>query len=170
MTSKSKSKGSSWERDIANFLTDLYGEKFVRVPNSGAYIGGSNSSRKEALDAGQIRGFKGDIIPPSSWTHFNCEAKNYKDFPFHQLYQGSVKLLDSWLKQLTDAADPGDLNILIFKITRKGKYIATQHHQLNLNPNYTIYKSPDHGTWYIQDYDEFWKRNQILVKQLSIPQ
>lgn len=26
MTSKSKAKGSSWERDIANFLTELYGE------------------------------------------------------------------------------------------------------------------------------------------------
>lgn len=168
MTSKSKTKGSSWERDIANFLTDLYGEKFVRVPNSGAYIGGANSVRKESLDLGQIRGFKGDIIPPSQWIHFNCEAKNYKDFPFHQLYQGTVKILESWLDQLLQASDPGDLNILIIKITRKGKYIVTQDPLLNINQNHTVYKSLDHGIWYIQDYDHFWQTNQNQVKQLSL--
>lgn len=168
MTSKSKAKGSNWERDIAKFLSDLYGESFVRVPNSGAYIGGANSIRKESLDSGQIRGFKGDIIPPSNWIHFNCEAKNYKDFPFHQLYQGPIKILELWLSQLLQAADSGDLNILIIKITRKGKFIITQNTLLNCNQNYSIYNSTNYGTWYIQDYDQFWQHNQSLVKNLSL--
>ena len=34
---KSKTKGKSWERDVANFLTKLYDESFLRVPNSGAF-------------------------------------------------------------------------------------------------------------------------------------
>ena len=45
MPSKSKAKGSSYERDLAKFLSEKYNGSFVRVPNSGAYIGGSNFHR-----------------------------------------------------------------------------------------------------------------------------
>ena len=45
MTSKSKTKGKSWERDVCNFLTELYNDSFIRVPNSGAYVGGKNEYR-----------------------------------------------------------------------------------------------------------------------------
>ena len=44
MTSKSKSKGKSWERDVCVFLSKLYNDSFIRVPNSGAYTGGKNES------------------------------------------------------------------------------------------------------------------------------
>ena len=37
---KSKNKGKLFEREIANFLSDLYGESFTRVPYSGAFVGG----------------------------------------------------------------------------------------------------------------------------------
>ena len=62
MPSKSKAKGSSYERDLAKFLSEKYNGSFVRVPNSGAYIGGSNFHRATNLSEGQVRGFKGDII------------------------------------------------------------------------------------------------------------
>ena len=171
MAQKSKTKGKSWERDVASHLSELYGESFIRVPHSGAYIGGKNSARKEFLHEGQIRAMKGDIIPPQAWTHFNCECKNYADFPFHQLYSGEVKQLEAWIEQLLDVADPGDLNILIFKITRKGKYIAVQSgldwdHD---KPN-TYYISPTYGSWNIYDYDTFFEYNKDLVRNLSIPQ
>lgn len=52
MPSKSKTKGSSFEREIAVYLSNLYKESFVRVPNSGAYTGGNNSHRKEFLHEG----------------------------------------------------------------------------------------------------------------------
>lgn len=169
MSSKSKNKGKSWERDFANHLTEMYGEQFVRVPHSGAYIGGSNSVRKEKLDEGQIRGFKGDIIPPSSWKHFNAECKNYGDFPFHQLVQGETKQLEAWISQLLDVADPGDFNILIIKITRKGKFVAVEErHNWAIDTPHFLYKSPKQGYWQIFDYDTFWQNNQAKVKQLSL--
>ena len=69
MPSKSKAKGSSYERDLAKFLSEKYNGSFVRVPNSGAYIGGSNFHRATNLSEGQVRGFKGDIIPPDNRTN-----------------------------------------------------------------------------------------------------
>ena len=49
MPSPQKAKGSGWERDVARFLSGLYGETFIRAPGSGAYVGGVNKSRKEYL-------------------------------------------------------------------------------------------------------------------------
>jgi len=168
--SASKRKGSSWERDIANHLSELYGEKFIRVQNSGAFVGGKNSARKQVLDQGQIRSLKGDIVPPSSWIHFNCEAKSYADFPFHQLFQGSVKLLETWVDQCMEVADQGDVNLLIMKFNRKGKFVAIQ-----LQPDYKmltfhqhlIYNSINHGEWALMDYDLFWQHNSEIIKKLS---
>lgn len=168
MSKKSKDKGKSWERDIAADLSAKYGQSFIRVPHSGAYIGGKNQSRKEFLHEGQIRSMKGDIIPPLDWKYFNCEAKNYADFPFYNLYNSDVKQLESWLEQLLDVADPNDLNILIFKITRKGKYIAVQ---MGLGWDnsipHTVYHSTKHNIWQIFDYDLFWQHNLELVEKLS---
>ena len=45
MTSPQKAKGSGFEREVAKFLSDLYGESFIRAPGSGAYIGGKNQHR-----------------------------------------------------------------------------------------------------------------------------
>lgn len=169
MGQKSKTKGSSWERDVANYLSSLYGESFIRVPNSGAYIGGKNAARKQVLHEGQIRAMKGDIIPPLNWNRFNCECKNYADFPFHLLYQGNVKQLDQWLEQLLDVADPLDLNILFFKITRKGKFIAVPaSHSWQSTGSYTHYRSDLLGNWKIYDHDDFFNHNKDLVQQLSI--
>lgn len=170
MSSKSKNKGKSWERDVANDLSALYKQSFIRVPSSGAFIGGKNNVRKEFLHEGQIRAMKGDIIPPFDWKHFNCECKNYGEFPFHQLIQGECKQIETWLSQLFDVADDGDLNILIIKITRKGKFIAVQA-SLKWNDSipYFLYHSPNYGNWKIFDYDLFWKVNKNQVKKFSTP-
>lgn len=166
--SASKNKGKSWERDVAKHLSSLYNESFIRVPHSGAYIGGKNVVRKEFLHEGQIHAMKGDIIPPGDWKHFNCECKSYADFPFHQLVQGEVKILETWLGQLHDVAGPSDYNILIMKFNRKGKFIASQAPVVGLEQNYTIYNSKKYGQWYIQDYDLFWQNNKDSVKQRSL--
>jgi hypothetical protein len=39
-----------------------------------------NAHRKQYLSEGQIKSFKGDIIPPDTWNKFNAEAKSYADF------------------------------------------------------------------------------------------
>ena len=130
-------------------------------------MGGKNKVRKEFLHEGQIRLMKGDIIPPDKWKFFNCECKSYADFPFHQVTQGECKQLENWLSQLLDVADPGDLNILMFKITRKGKFIAVpQAPYWHLLP-YTLYNSQKHGFWQIFDYDLFFEHNSKLLKTLS---
>jgi hypothetical protein len=168
MTSKSKNKGNTWEREIANHLSSIYNLKFLRCQGSGAFVGGKNTQRKAVLDAGQIQSFKGDIIPPTEWTSFNSEAKNYADFPFHQLYSGEVKQLETWLGQLVQVADPNDMNILMFKITRKGKYVAVESDKgWDLSHPHTNYTSVKFGNWQIFDYDSFWQHNHQLVKQLS---
>jgi hypothetical protein len=169
MTSPQKAKGNSFERQIADFLTELYGEKFIRVPHSGAYIGGANTHRKEFLHEGQIRSFKGDIIPGSSFPRFNAECKSYKDFPFHQLFQGECKTLESWIDQCMDVADDDDFNIIFMKFNRKGTYVAVQAQPNNTELIFTRhfnYGSKKHSHWFIMDHDLFWELNSDLVKAL----
>ena len=152
MSSKSKTKGNTWERDVANHLSALYKEKFIRVFSSGAYVGGKNTIRKEFLQDGQIRMMKGDIIPPDKWKHFNCECKQ----------------LETWLSQLIEVADVGDINILMFKITRKGKFIAVPQATYWHTIPYFSYHSVKHGIWQIFDYDAFFEHNNKKFKTLSI--
>ena len=125
MTSKSKAKGSSWERDVCNFLSGLYNESFIRVPNSGAYVGGKNEHRKDYLSEEQIKLARGDIIPPVNWPYFLAECKNYADFPFHLLFaKSSIARLDNWIEQVEhDVTSENDLWLLFIKITRKGTYV-----------------------------------------------
>lgn len=168
MTSPSKAKGNTWERKVADHLTALYGQKFMRVPGSGAYIGGSNVFRKDQLHEAQVRSFKGDIIPGESFPRFNAECKSYKDFPFHQLFTGSCKQLDEWIDQCVAVADSGDFNIIFMKFNRKGTFVAvqltdTKSFTLSHNFNYSTEK---HGTWAIMDYDTFWEHNAAVVKDL----
>ena len=168
---KSKTKGKTFEREVATFLSDLYNESFTRVPHSGAYIGGKNATRKDKLSEGQVRGFKGDIIPPDNWDKLNIECKNYADFPFHALLHVSdIPLLDQWIEQTYDAADDGDLNLIIMKFNRKGKFVMFEKkssirkvgQQVHLVPSYqhAYYKD-----WIMMDFDQFWFANKELVKQ-----
>lgn len=168
MTSPQKAKGNAWERKVAEHLTALYGEKFIRVPHSGAYIGGSNAHRKEYLHEGQIRSFKGDIVPGQSFPKFNAECKSYKDFPFHQLFQGSCKQLDEWIEQTMDVADTGDFNIVFMKFNRKGTFVAvhlTDTKSISLN-NHFIYTTEKYGSWAIMEYEQFWDANTAAVREL----
>ena len=163
MPSKSKAKGSSYERELAKFLSEKYNGSFVRVPNSGAYIGGSNFHRATNLSEGQVRGFKGDIIPPDNWKYFNCECKSYADFPFHHfLYDKKIPLLEGWINQTMEIAEEGDVNILFMKFNRKGTYVAFQEHLINKGwrcPVHVKYNSEKYGTWIFLSTDEFWEYN-----------
>ena len=177
MPSKSKNKGSGFEREVSKFLSELYGENFMRAPGSGAYTGGTNSHRKQILHEGQIRNFKGDIIPGQSFPLFNCECKFYADFQFHQLFDES-KQLETWIDQLMTASDPGDFNILLMKFNRKGRYVAVQvktsilHHQQQqtgswMDLNHVTYSTRVHGAWNIYSFEPFFQKYGSLVKLLS---
>ena len=49
MPSPQKVKGKSFENAKAKFLTEIYGEKFIRVPTSGAFLGGQNYDRRHTM-------------------------------------------------------------------------------------------------------------------------
>jgi hypothetical protein len=168
MPSPQKAKGSAWERDVARFLSGLYKETFIRAPGSGAYVGGINKVRKEILHEGQIRAFKGDIVPGQSFPKFNAECKSYKQFPFHRLLQPyPIPMLEDWISQLMDVSDEGDFNILIMKFNQVGKFIAIESRHKSKSKNYIDYWSNTTGSnWRISDYEEFFTRNSELVKSL----
>lgn len=169
MPSKSKAKGSGWERDVAAFLTNLYGDHFMRVPSSGAYVGGSNSSRKIVMSEGQIRHMKGDIVPPDHWKHLNCECKNYASFPFHRLLMPvEIPLLEDWLQQIMDTADPGDVNILFFKITRVGKFVAFDVSQPFQVDRFVDYIDEKSRKWRITEFESFFSLNAKAFEQANI--
>lgn len=167
MASKSKNKGKGYEREVANYLSDLYQSSFTRVPHSGAFTGGKNAIRKETLTEGQIRGYKGDIIPPDDWKKFNCECKNYAEFPFHQLLsQGKIGLLEAWTKQTLEAADPGDVNIIFMKFDRRGRYVAYQLPLSFDNHRFIDYTDEAGNKWRITGFEDFFELNKDTFYQV----
>lgn len=167
MTSPQKAKGSSFEREVARFLSETYSESFIRAPGSGAFIGGSNNHRKNTLSENQTKSFKGDIVPPDSWSNFNAEAKSYADFPFHLMISGNCKVIDSWLEQLMAVADEDDCNILFMKFNRKGRYIAVQAKYTWVTDNFAYYSSAKVGDWIFIEFEHFFKNNKELYKAYS---
>jgi hypothetical protein len=167
MPSPQKQKGSSFEREVAIFLSNLYAESFIRAPGSGAYVGGKNQVRTQILHEGQIRSFKGDIVPGQSFPKFNAECKSYADFPFHLVLAGDCKVLDGWLQQMMDVADPDDFNILFMKFNRKGRFVVVQSKYTWITDQFMYYTSSKLGDWLIIDFDHFFKLNKDLVKKYS---
>ena len=169
MTSPQKAKGSGFEREVAKFLSDLYGESFIRAPGSGAYIGGKNQHRTTVLHEGQVRSFKGDIVPGQSFSKMNIECKFYADFPFHLLLSGDCKVINTWIEQLMDVADDGDVNLLFMKFNRKGRYVAVQCGSTWITDNFVYYSSSKFGDWLIVEFDDFFQHNSTLLKTYSAP-
>ena len=164
MPSKSKTKGNAWELEVAKFLSETYNESFLRVPSSGAFVGGKNNFRKTTIDQAQLQSKKGDIHPPMGWNHFNIECKSYADFPFHQLWYADVKILDGWIQQQKDVEDPGDLNLILIKISRKEKWVVFQQ-----GLGFDVERGLNYKGWVFSQWDQFWsiEQNRDLVKQYS---
>lgn len=170
MSSKAKIKGSAWEREICNKLSNALGGSFTRSMNSGAYIGGSNSFRKGNLAKNQISAMKGDIIPPDEYPLLNIEAKNYKDILFHQIIDGCCSTLNGWIDQTEEPADENDVSFTIFKITRKGSWIAYRKEMCNEFEleSYSVYKK-DGIEYIVTSFDVFLKNNAEKIKELASP-
>lgn len=165
MPSKSKTKGNAWELEVAKFLTATYNESFLRIPSSGAFVGGKNTFRKTQIDSSQLQGKKGDIHPPETWKHWNIECKSYADFPFHQLWTTDVKILDSWIAQQKEVEDNGDLNLILVKISRKDKWVIYPD-----DLEFQTERSLNYKEWIFTSWDDFWNNpnNVQLVKSYSV--
>jgi hypothetical protein len=161
MSTKGKAKGNTGERKIADYLTGLYGQKFLRVPNSGAFLGGANNFRKAALDEGQIATFKADLIPPSNMRKLVIESKFYGEFPFHNLFKNvDVPLLDKWIAQAKVSADPGDFWVVVFRINRKGSFAVFDH---DLLPSFKVGDYVRYKTNIITDFEVFFADNKDII-------
>jgi hypothetical protein len=172
MMVNSRNKGKNGERELCRILSDIFSGSFVRVPNSGAQVGGKNVHRRGALSVTQDRAFRGDIIPPDHLPKFIVEAKSYKDFRFHQLVQpGRCPLLDEWIKQTVDIIDPGDQWFVAFKIKLKGWYVTVPENECEgyVFENFCHYTSP-HGRMRVTDMLSFLKNNRDLILKKAGPQ
>jgi len=161
MSSKSKTKGNNFEREISTYLSELYGLSFLRVPNSGAYVGGLNAQRQATMASGQIKTFRGDIIPPDEFT-IVIECKNYANFPFHSLLKTgtNIALLDGWIDEVETDANQ-DFWLLFFKISRKGTFVCWNKKYLKLiNPKIHYLDK-----YNITEIDEFFSLNRFHVEQ-----
>lgn len=168
MPSKSKAKGSSYERQVAEFLSKTYGEKFLRnLSGSGAFTGGKNAHRKQDLPEDMARHVRGDIIVPESFALLNCECKSYSSFPFATILTQECKQLEKWLDQLVQSGDEHSVNILFFKITRVGQYVAVPKKYNWALTNYIHYNSVKHETWIVCDLETFFSSNTDTLKQIS---
>ena len=161
---KSKNKGKSYERDVANFLSELYGESFTRVPYSGAFVGGQNIKRTATLSEDQTRGYKGDIHPGPSFPKLVIEAKNYAEFSWPSLaLNKSSAQLDDWIQQSIDSCEPGDMWLLCIKITRQGQFVLWDPNMWDMRDS-----GGNHYKQYVyKEYDQFWKAHSDWIKHHS---
>lgn len=158
MPSRGKNKGNAGERKIADFLSTLYGQKFIRVPNSGAFLGQSNSFRKQTMDAGQIATFKADLIPPSNMRKLVIESKFYSDFPFNNLIKNSpIPLLDKWIEQSKVSSDPGDFWVVVFRINHKGCFAVFDN---TLAEKFKIRNYARYQDNIVTDFEDFFNDNK----------
>lgn len=165
MPSKGKNKGNAGERHIAEFLTKTFGEKFMRVPNSGAMLGGANAHRKQHLDEQQISMFKSDIIPPSSMRKLVIESKFYAEFPFHKLAQNQpILLLNKWIDQTLDTIDEGDLWMVVVRINRKGSFAVFDHAWIN---QFNVGNHVRYFDYVWCDFEHVITENKDLIRQLT---
>jgi hypothetical protein len=167
--SKSKNKGSGYERDLGKFLGELFEGSFIRSANSGAFVGGKNSFRKKTLSTNQTNALKGDLVCPDFMPKLVIEAKFYAEFRFHQLLQpGPMPQLDEWAGQCHDAIDEGDLWLICFKINLRGQYVAvpTEFEKEFVFQNFCRYKGGK-GEFIVTDLKTFFTDNREAVLRLS---
>lgn len=170
----SKTKGKAGERFFASALSKSTKLSFLRVPNSGAFVGQRNRNRLETLSKTQQVINLGDIICPEELKYcFIFESKNYEELDFHNLInpKGSTKLL-GWLDELlydVQSAktymknDKVIFGFLLVKITRKGSWIIGKEIYTNTvmsktKPSLTFNHNDE--TFFMCDFQSFIDLNK----------
>lgn len=162
MASKSKAKGKTYERAVCQHLTKVFGKTFIRVPNSGSFMGGNNASRGDWLTPEQILLSEGDIIVPIELKHVKFECKTLGKFSFSNLFTDSAQL-NSWIKQAKDSARL--IWFLIFKIDNRGEFIVFDDKWRNnfYMPNSWMFYNKE---YLITSLDSFFETNKVDILQL----
>lgn len=168
-TVNGKQKGNSFERKIANLLSDRFKEYlkedkgFRRNPDSGSYFGGTNTRRQEThnLDYAVF----GDLICPRNFK-FALECKHYKSAPsFQSIFDHDVKQWDNWLAQAKqDSINAGKDMMLIVKYNNVKEIVFLDHPLIDVpiqflyKDKYCIYKLET----VLEHEDEFFFPQRLL--------
>jgi hypothetical protein len=140
MPNKNKNKGKRGESAVCKILESVFNLSFMRVFTSGAFFGGKNISNFSKYTKEQQDLNEGDIVVPDELSHFSLEVKNYKEFPFHSLFNGKCALLDNWIKQASHTNKP--FWLLFFKITHKSTYVCyLKEYNFSTSDNILLYKN-----------------------------
>ena len=115
-----KQKGNSFERKIANRLSERFREHlgvetgFRRNSDSGSYFGGTNKTRTQTHNLDYA--IFGDLICPSDFKYV-IECKHYKSPPSWQSFmEGDIKQWNEWIAQNEqDSVSAGKIGALIIK-------------------------------------------------------
>jgi hypothetical protein len=128
----SKNKGNTYERKMANLLSDRFklllneDKGFRRNPDSGSYFGGSNKRKLEThnLDYAVF----GDIIVPKLFK-FAIECKHYKTAPtFKSIVCQKVTQWDEWIDQaVQDAISAQKEPMIIIKYNNVPDMVFLKH-------------------------------------------
>lgn len=139
MPSKSKIKGSTFERDIAKKLNEYFDtDEFSRAFGSGAFVGKSNWTKRKGMSIEVKNALAGDIMVPG-WFKFNIECKHYDKSPlYHNLLSSSGdNKMDEWLsKSIHDGINTNTLSLVFFKTTRIFTGIALPQSMLSNDVNH----------------------------------
>ncbi len=130
-----KTKGKTGERAIADLLTVETNLKWVRIPNSGSFIGKSNRNRILTLSENQVDAMLGDIFAPIELKYrFIIESKNYKNFAWSKFRdKGEVPAnLYKWMKELLYDCESyksiekqrKHIGLLYVKINKSGSWLS----------------------------------------------
>ena len=168
MPSRGKAKGNSWERELAGILAENFNLPFQRVPNSGAFLGGSNSFRRSNLDSKQERIITCDLIVPEQLNMLSFECKFDKTFDYHLLYGRNLQL-EGWIDQAKDGCNSNQIWFLCIKANRRAPLIVFScPHFLEFlsKHNYGTYNFKDQ-TVYVTDLKNFITANKDLLLSLG---
>jgi hypothetical protein len=168
MPSKGKAKGNSWERELAGILNKIFNLPFQRVPNSGAFLGGSNASRRMGMDAKQERLMTGDLIVPEELNHCSFECKFYKTFDYHLLYRQN-KQFEEWIKQAKEGCNLDQIWFLCIKSNRREPLVVTESvflYDIVSKLNFTSYRF-EKSYVYVTELKPFFELSKDCLLSIS---
>jgi len=141
-----KAKGNSFERDIANQLSERFHaftgieKSFRRNPDSGSFFGGTNVGRTEIYDTDYA--LYGDLICPRNFN-FSVECKHYKTPPpLNAIMTQKVTQWDTWLKQASQDANVSKKDMVMivkYNRTETMAFLSTPIPSLDLILRYKDY-------------------------------
>lgn len=160
---KSKNKGKAGERELGKILEGYLGGTFARSLYSGAYIGKSNSFRKETLGDTAIRAMKADLITPEHLPRMVIECKWYADLPIHNLIREGVPQIDQWFEELNADCDDGEYGFLAIKLNRKGWLVGFKK---SISDKFKLDNFITYKDCIVTDLTSFLENNASLIKKL----